>query len=114
VDRKAAARYQINVADVRDAIKTAVGGNAFTQVLDGERRYDLVLRYPPQLRDTKEAIENIRLLSPSGERVSIAQLCKVKNETAVPKFTARRTSGMSPSNIACGAATWAARSGKPK
>jgi hypothetical protein len=63
VDRKAAARYQINVADVQDAINTAVGGNAFTQVLDGERRYDLVLRYLPQFRNTKEAIENIRLLS---------------------------------------------------
>jgi heavy metal efflux system protein len=78
VDRKAAARYQINVADVQDAINTAVGGNALTQVLDGERRYDLVLRYLPQYRNTKEAIENIRLLSPSGERVSIAQLCKVE------------------------------------
>jgi heavy metal efflux system protein len=78
VDRKAAARYQINVADVQDAINTAVGGNALTQVLDGERRYDLVLRYLPQFRNTKEAIENIRLLSPSGERVSIAQLCKVE------------------------------------
>jgi cobalt-zinc-cadmium resistance protein CzcA len=78
VDRKAAARYQINVADVQDAINTAVGGNALTQVLDEERRYDLVLRYLPQFRNTKEAIESIRLLSPSGERVSIAQLCKVE------------------------------------
>ena len=77
VDRKAAARYQINVSDVQDAIQTAVGGNALTQVLQGEARYDLVLRYLPQYRDTKDAIENIRLLSPSGERVSLAQLCKI-------------------------------------
>ncbi len=75
VDRTQAARYQINVADVQDAIQTAVGGNALTQVLDGEARYDLVMRYLPQYRDTKEAIANIRLLSPSGERVSLAQLC---------------------------------------
>jgi heavy metal efflux system protein len=78
VDRKAAARFQINVADVQDAIQTAVGGNALTQVLQGEQRYDLVMRYQPKYRDTKEAIENIRMLSPSGERVSLAQLCKVE------------------------------------
>jgi cobalt-zinc-cadmium resistance protein CzcA len=79
VDRQAAARYQINVADVQDAIQTAVGGNALTQVLQGESRYDLVLRYLPQFRDKREAIEKIRLLSPSGERVSLAQLCKIEN-----------------------------------
>ncbi len=78
VDRDAAARYQINVADVQDAIQTAVGGNALTQVLQGEARYDLVVRYLPQFRDTKEAIERIRLLSPSGERVSLAQLCNIQ------------------------------------
>ncbi|MGO8736691.1 MAG: efflux RND transporter permease subunit [Terriglobia bacterium] len=78
VDRAQAARYQINVADVQDAIQTAVGGNALTQVLQGEQRYDLVLRYLPQYRNTREALENIRLLSPAGERVSLAQLCKIE------------------------------------
>ncbi|MGA2715011.1 MAG: CusA/CzcA family heavy metal efflux RND transporter [Bryobacteraceae bacterium] len=78
VDRQQASRYQINVADVQDAVSTAVGGNALTQVLQGEQRYDLVLRYLPQFRNTKEAIENIRLLAPTGERVSLAQLCKVE------------------------------------
>ena len=77
VDRLEAARHQINVADVQDAIQTAVGGNALTQVLKGEQRYDLVLRYLPQYRSTKEAIRNIRLLSPAGERVALAQLCKI-------------------------------------
>jgi cobalt-zinc-cadmium resistance protein CzcA len=78
VDRKQAARYQINVADVQDAIQTAAGGNALTQVLRGEERYDLVMRYLPEFRNTKEAIENIRLLAPTGERVSLAQLCTVE------------------------------------
>ncbi len=77
VDRDQAARYQINVADVQDAIQTAVGGNALTQVLQGEARYDLVMRYLPQYRDDQDAIENIRLLAPSGERVSLAQLCHI-------------------------------------
>ncbi len=77
VDRDEASRYAINVSDVQDAIQTAVGGNALTQVLIGEQRYDLVLRYLPEYRDTKEAIEKIRLLAPTGERVSLAQLTKV-------------------------------------
>jgi len=77
VDRFEAARHQINVADVQDAIQTAVGGKALTQVLQGEQLYDLVMRYLPQYRNTKEAIENIRLLSPLGERVSLTQLCNI-------------------------------------
>ncbi|HZW79056.1 MAG TPA: CusA/CzcA family heavy metal efflux RND transporter [Candidatus Deferrimicrobiaceae bacterium] len=77
VDRAACSRYQINVSDVQDAIQTAVGGNALTQVLKEEARYDLTLRYLPQYRNTEDAIENIRLLSPSGERVSLAQLSKI-------------------------------------
>jgi cobalt-zinc-cadmium resistance protein CzcA len=80
VDREQAARYQINVADIQDAIQTAAGGSALTQVLQGEARYDLVVRYLPQYRTTKEAIENIRLLSPSGERVSLAQLCRIEEQ----------------------------------
>jgi heavy metal efflux system protein len=78
VDRKAAARYGINVSDIHDAVQTAVGGNAVGQVLQGEQRYDLVARYLPQYRDTKDAIERIRLLAPSGERVALSQLCDVK------------------------------------
>jgi heavy metal efflux system protein len=77
VDRAACARWGINVADVQDAIQTAVGGGAVTQVLRGEEVYNVVIRYQQPYRDTKEAIQNIRLLSPSGERVALAQLTKV-------------------------------------
>ena len=77
VDRQAAARFGISVADVQDAIQTAVGGTAQSQVLQGEARYDLVLRYQRPYRNTREAIENVRLLAPSGERISLAQLTKV-------------------------------------
>jgi heavy metal efflux system protein len=78
VDRQQAARHAINVADVQDAVETAVGGKAVSQVLQGEQRYDLVVRYQAPYRETKEAIENIRLVSPTGERVSLAQLSKVE------------------------------------
>ena len=78
VDRAMAARFGINVADVQDAIQTAVGGNAVSQVLIGEQQYDVTVRYQGQYRDTQQAISNIRLLAPSGERVSLAQLCTVR------------------------------------
>jgi cobalt-zinc-cadmium resistance protein CzcA len=78
VDRQAAARYGINVADVQDAIQTAVGGNPVSQVLQGEAVYNVVVRYQKPYRDTKEAIQNIRLLSPSGGRVSLAQVTKTQ------------------------------------
>jgi heavy metal efflux system protein len=78
VDRQKAARWGINVADVQDAVQTAVGGTALTQVLRGEEVYNLTLRYLPQYRDTEEAIHNVRLLAPSGERVSLAQLCDIR------------------------------------
>ena len=78
LDRRQAARFGINVADIQDAIQTAVGGNAVSQVLLGEERYDIVVRYQAPYRDTQKAIANVRLLSPSGERVSLAQLTKME------------------------------------
>jgi cobalt-zinc-cadmium resistance protein CzcA len=80
VDRDAAARWGINVADVQDAVQTAVGASAVTQVQQGEARYDVTLRYLPQFRDTREAIENVRLPAPSGERVSLAQLTRISTD----------------------------------
>jgi heavy metal efflux system protein len=84
VDRAAAARYGINVADIQAAIEGAVGGTIsgapVSQVLDGEARYDVMVRYDPTSRSTPEEISNIRLLAPSGERVSLAQLTQVKVE----------------------------------
>ena len=77
VNRQAAARYGINVADIQDAIQTAVGGSILSEVLKGEAQFDLVLRYQKPYRDTQEAIESVRLLSPSGERVSLAQLTTI-------------------------------------
>ena len=78
VDRRQAARFGINVADVQDAIQTAVGGNAVSQVLIDQQRYDVVVRYQEPYRNTQQAIARVRLLSPTGERVSLAQLTKVE------------------------------------
>src|SRR5262249_34884555 len=78
MDRQRAARFQLNVADVQDAVQTAIGRSPVTQVLQGERRYDVVMRYLASYRDTKEAIEQIRIVAPSGERVSLDQLARIQ------------------------------------
>jgi len=78
VDRVKADRFGINVADVQDAIETAVGGKAVSQILKGEQRFDLVVRYQEPYRRTVQDIANIRILAPSGERVSLAQLASIE------------------------------------
>jgi AcrB/AcrD/AcrF family len=77
VDRAAADRFGINVSDVQDAIETAVGGKAVSHILIDEQRFDMTVRYEPNYRRTVEDISNIRLLAPSRERVSLAQLCRI-------------------------------------
>ena len=80
VDRAAADRFGINVSDVQDAVETAVGGKAVSQILINEQRYDLTVRYQAPFRKTVEDVANIRILAPSGERVSLGQLCQIKLE----------------------------------
>ena len=80
VDRAAADRFGINVSDIQDAIETAVGGKAVSQILIGEQRYDLTVRYQEPFRKTIDDIANIRIVAPSGERVSLGQLTQIKLE----------------------------------
>jgi len=78
VDRAKADRFGINVADIQDAIETAVGGKPVSQILKGEERFDLVVRYQEPYRKTIEDIADIRILAPSGERVSLGELTDIK------------------------------------
>ena len=114
VDRAAAARWGINVSDIQDAIQTAVGSNAVTQVQQGEARYDVTLRYEKQYRDTREAIENIRLLAPSGERVSLASIDNRRPPMTAPsRLIVKAASATSPSSTLSADETLAPPSKKP-
>jgi cobalt-zinc-cadmium resistance protein CzcA len=77
VDRPAADRFGINVSDIQDAAECAVGGKAVSQILIGEERFDLTARYQPEFRQSVDDIEKIRILAPSGERVSLSQLTRI-------------------------------------
>ena len=92
IDRKKADRFGLNVSDVQDAIETAVGGKAVSQILKGEARYDLVVRYESPFRTTIDDISAIRILAPSGERVSLAQLCAVKVQDGASQISRENNS----------------------
>ncbi|SDA15267.1 cobalt-zinc-cadmium resistance protein CzcA [Nitrosospira sp. Nsp18] len=78
VDREKIARYGINVADVEDVIAMAVGGKPATQMLEGERRFDVTVRLASFARDSVGAIEDIVVLTPSGSRIPLAELAEIK------------------------------------
>jgi cobalt-zinc-cadmium resistance protein CzcA len=78
IDREKIARYGINVADVEDVISMAVGGKAATQMLEGERRFEVTVRLISSARDSVGAIENITVLSANGGRIPLAELAEIK------------------------------------
>jgi cobalt-zinc-cadmium resistance protein CzcA len=81
VDRTACARYGILVSDVNAMVQTAIGGQAVTQVLEGERRFDLVVRFLPEYRQDIEAIGNIQVATPNGARIPLKQLAAILDQT---------------------------------
>jgi heavy metal efflux system protein len=77
VDRQKIARYGINVADVNGLIEAAVGGSAATQVVQGEKLFDMVVRLQPQYRETPEAIGNILVATPAGQQIPLRELATI-------------------------------------
>ena len=82
IDRKACSRYGINVADVETAVQVAIGGKAFSQMVEGEKLYDIILRLPVSLRDDPTVINRIPVDSPgadgkTGARIPLGQLAKI-------------------------------------
>ncbi|WP_374243879.1 efflux RND transporter permease subunit [Zoogloea sp.] len=78
IDRAAIARHGINVEDVNELIEMAVGGKVATEVFEGERRFQLALRYPAMYRNNAEAIGNIVLRSPNGAVVPLHDVAKIE------------------------------------
>ena len=78
VDRNKIAHYGLNVADVNGLIEAAVGGTAATQVVQGERLFDLVVRLAPQFRETPEQIGNILISTPAGGQVPLREVADIQ------------------------------------
>ena len=78
VDRQAIARYGINVADVQDVIRTAVGGATAGAVFEGTRRFNILVRYAPEYRQTLEAISQILVQGPEASKIPLNQLASIE------------------------------------
>jgi len=77
IDRERIARYGLNVTDLREMVETAVGGTEATEVLDGVRRFAVVVRFPDALRADPDALRGMLLTAPGGERVPLGQVATV-------------------------------------
>jgi len=78
VDRRAIARYGVNVEDVQEVIRAAVGGEVAGQVFEGVRRFDILVRYSPEARSTADAIRDILVAGPDGMRIPLDELATVE------------------------------------
>ncbi len=78
LDRAAIARYGLNVADVREAIETGVGGMQATEVIDGRKRFPIVVRLAASFRSTPEAVEQTLIRTPAGGTVTLSQVARVR------------------------------------
>ncbi len=80
VDRNKIARYGINVSDVETVVQAAIGGQAATQVIQGEKLFDLVVRMEPQFRQSPQAIGNLLVGTPDGQQIPLKQLADIRVE----------------------------------
>ena len=78
VERAKIARYGINVADVEAVVQAAVGGQAATQVIQGEKLFDLVVRMQPRFRESAQAIGNLLVGTPAGQQIPLSQLADIR------------------------------------
>ncbi|HQR45793.1 MAG TPA: efflux RND transporter permease subunit, partial [Thermoanaerobaculia bacterium] len=77
VDREAMARYGLNVSDLRQVVETAVGGAVATEVLDGPRRFGVLVRFPDAFRADRSALEALLLSAPGGEKIPVGKVARV-------------------------------------
>jgi cobalt-zinc-cadmium resistance protein CzcA len=98
-DRSKIARYGINIEDVQTIIETAIGGKAVTQLYEGEKYFDIVLRFPEEKRNSLEAISDILVASPQGLRIPLGQLARITTSEGPNQIS--RESGQRRIGIEC-------------
>ena len=81
IDRKAAARFGLNIADVQEVVRTALGGMRVTQSVEGLERYPVNVRYPRETRDSLEKIRNLPVVTPAGAHIPLAEVADIRIES---------------------------------
>ena len=78
IDRVAASRFALNVADIQEVVKTAIGGMTVGMSVEGLERYPINLRYPRDVRDSLEKLRNLSLITPTGARIPLAEVAEIR------------------------------------
>lgn len=91
LDRKAIARWGINISDVQQVVSAAVGGAVAGQIFEGVRRFDILVRYPPEHRSSRHAIETILITTPTGTKVPLSQLATIRTVVGPRQITRENT-----------------------
>ena len=78
IDRQRASRFGLNIADVQDVVRSAVGGMNITQTVEGLERYPVNLRYPQRVRDSVEQLKLLPIVTPQGARIALADVADVE------------------------------------
>jgi Cu(I)/Ag(I) efflux system membrane protein CusA/SilA len=78
IDRLAAARFALNIADVQEVIRTALGGMRVAQTVEGLERYPINIRYPRDVRDSLEKLRNLPIVTPGGARIPLAEVAEIR------------------------------------
>jgi len=87
VDREAAARFGINIADVAGIIESGIGGKAVSTLFLGERKYDIAVRFPESVRGSPDQISSLTVTLPSGARIPLSQVARVETATGESTIT---------------------------
>jgi heavy metal efflux system protein len=77
INREHIARFGMNVADIQDLVETAIGGKVATTVIDGQKRFDVLVRFPESMRNDVDVIGQLPLTAPGGERLRLADVAEV-------------------------------------
>src|SRR3546814_4279194 len=89
IDRSAAARYGLNIADVQAIVSGAIGGETIGETVEGLARYPISVRYPRELRDSLEGLRTLQILTPSGQQITLGTVASVSIAEGPPMLKTR-------------------------
>ncbi|MGB5487567.1 MAG: efflux RND transporter permease subunit, partial [Lysobacterales bacterium] len=84
INREAASRYGLNIDDVQDGVKTAIGGMNVTETVEGLERYPVNLRYPRYMRDSLEQLKLLPIVTPAGQHITLQAVADLRVEDGPP------------------------------
>ena len=87
IDRAKVSRYGVNVADVEHVIEIGIGGKAASQFLEGDRRFDITLRYEENARNSVSGLENLTVQTPDGKRIPLSELATIRINQGASKIS---------------------------